>query len=113
MRESSGAVVELVVHARRDADQHERVKRRRALGQRPKATLGGIEELILPEEVFASVARDAELGQHHQLGTIGLHGISSLGNTGVDVSVHVGHAHLGRAGGDLDESILHGHALST
>ena len=105
--DGSGAVVELGVHARRQARDHEGIKVPRRLGKAGEAPLSRSKERVLPEQVLTAVARDAKLGQHDELGTVRPYGIRDLCDACLDVSIDIGDPHLWRTGCDLDKSVLH------
>ena len=106
-RDDGRAVVELAVHANGNAKEHERVEVRGPLRELGETALGSVEQGVLPEEVLAGVARDRELGQHHDdravLGAGALRG----GHARVHVEGNVRDAHLRRHRRDLDEPVPH------
>ena len=101
------AVVELCVHAHGHAHQQERVQLRRAGDKVGEAALGGAEQGVLPEEILAGVARDRELGQHHDRGAVLGAGALRRGNARINVEGDVRHADLRRHRRDLDKPVLH------
>ena len=106
-RDDGAAVVELGVHAHGRTHQKQRVKVRRAGGKISQTALGGIEKGILPEEVLAGVARDRELGKHHDRGAVLGAGALRLDRARIHVEGNVRHAHLRRHRRNLDKPVPH------
>ena len=101
------AVVELAVHAPGHAHEQERIERGCLLGKGVEPALRGIEQGVLPEEVFAGISRDAKLREHDHLCSVGAR-VLNLTHALLDIEVDIRDADLGRAGADLDEPVLHG-----
>ena len=106
-RRGDRAVVELVVHADRRAEEEQHVVVSRRADDGTDRALRGVEQRLLPEEVLAGVGGHAELGQHDELGVVVLVRTPHLLQDGLGVEVHVGHAHLRRARRDLYEAVPH------
>jgi len=111
-RDGDGTIVELGVCANGGPQDDECVILGRAGGDLGDARLGGVEKGILPEEVLAGVARDAELRQDDDLGTVLDAGLVDPTDDRLDVEGDVGHADLGRHCCDRNESVLHGSLLA-
>ena len=106
-RDGGAAVVELGVHAHGRAHQQQRVELRRAGGKVGEAALGGVEQGVLPEEVLAGVARNRELGKHHDRGAVLGAGALRCGNARIHVEGNVRDTDLRRHRRDLDKPVPH------
>lgn len=63
-------VVKLPTHPPGHTDEDECIERRGPISKVVEPTLGRVEQGVLPKEVLAGIAGDAELRQYHDLGTV-------------------------------------------
>ena len=99
----------VVQHARKahgNADEHEHalaLGRRRDVGERRKAA---VQKHVLPEQVAAGVAADAQFGKDEQFRARLFRFLDELNDIAA-VIMHVRHADFRRGGGGFDKAVFH------